>query len=132
MRDEKKTRNSGVTFGNIGGADFAAGWEDDLMKGNQVPARKWRKTAPLPVVVKPPPEEKAVPSNLTPREFLRLYTEQCPCYSKALASCPLSDLRLGSDAVEIGKKLAAMSDEEARRLYELHLECLAMVCGSET
>lgn len=120
-----------MTFGNIGGAGIAPAWEDDAMKGNKVSARNRRKTASVPVVAQQP-ENTTSSDNLTPKEFLRLYAVQCPCYSVALASCPLSDLRLDSDPWEIEKKLAAMSNEEAQRLYELHLECLAKVCGSET
>jgi hypothetical protein len=66
----------------------------------------------------------------TPREFLLVFTEKCPCYNEALPACPLCALRSCANPAERLEKLTAMSDEQVDELYRQHLQCIKGVCGA--
>jgi len=69
-------------------------------------------------------------NTLTPRQFLLVYAEKCPCHSEALPSCALCELHSTADGAERAARLAAMSDEQIETLYQRHLQCVNRVCGA--
>jgi len=68
-------------------------------------------------------------NNITPRQFLEVFAEKCPCHGKPLPGCPLSEFFAKQEIVTRRELLAGLPDDKIDELFRQHLLCVRRVCG---
>jgi hypothetical protein len=68
-------------------------------------------------------------NTITPRQYLEIFVEKCPCHGKSLPTCPLSEFREKRKIITRREYLAGISDEKVDELFRQHLLCVHRVCG---